>query len=171
MGRKKLPAEILALRGTARRDRSRQPSSGVGEKVISALQCRNIMGYSLLGIKAKRFYLRRCREISALGILYEDELPLVLMMAMEFDTYCTACNDIKENGSYVTRYDDTGNPCGNVINPAYQIRNKAFNNFNIINSQFGLSPIDRQKIKFESDNESDPMQVFLTQYGKGAAAK
>lgn len=146
-GRKKLPQEILDLRGTARKDRAR-PAAVVGAGV-APIQCWTFPGYDVLTDRAKDIYRRACRACMGIKILEAQDLVQLIAYAREYDIYLTAVADIEKNGPVTVTTSDSGKTTA-YPNPYVKIANNAIQNIAKIGSNFGFSPVDRQKLKVQA---------------------
>ena len=143
-GRKKLPQEILDLRGTARKDRAR-PAAVTGSGV-APVQCWTFPGYEILTERAKGIYRRLCKSCMAIKILEAQDLVQLIAYAREYDIYLTAIADVEKNGPVTVTEDAKGKTVA-YSNPYVKIANNAIINLTKIGSNFGFSPVDRQKLK------------------------
>ena len=89
-----------------------------------------------------------------LGILDRDFLPQILMYAVQYDTYLTCCEIIRKKGLIEVAIDKDGNPIS-FPNPAVKLRDKSAEILLKIGGNFGMSPVDRQKIRANAAEEKD----------------
>lgn len=89
-----------------------------------------------------------------LGILDRDFLPQILMYAVQYDTYLKCCEIIRHEGVIKIGSDKDGNPVS-FPNPAVKLRDKSVEILLKIGSNFGMSPVDRQKIKTHAAEEKE----------------
>lgn len=150
MGRKKLPQEVLNLRGTARKDRER-PSVSTG-KELAEIRMWQVVGYSELSDRAKAIYRKVARACNNLKILTEADLLMLVAYAREYDWLLKAFDEEKRVGVMYATSDKNGNKIWHS-NPARYVINTTIQNLNKIGSNFGLSPVDRQRIKPQSVDE------------------
>ena len=159
-GRKPIPRETLALRGTLRRDRER-PSSTIGEpipveKVHELCQVSGLQGATE---RARKIYWATCRKVAAQGLLDVAFCSQLLFYAVEYDFFISCCESIRKDGPFIILKDKDGNPLhkkdGNIIafeNRAVKNREKALEKLIKIGSNFGFSPVDRQRLKIQADS-------------------
>lgn len=155
-GRKRLPQELLDLRGTARKDRLR-PASVSGPKMVNRNDVRlwTHPGYQVLCDRAKKIYARAARECMAIGVLQSLDLDKLVMYAREYDAYLSACEDVQLHGSVLSYEDKLGNK-KYYSNPSVIQASAALKNANAIGSSFGFSPVDRQRLHV--DAQEDPLE-------------
>lgn len=146
-GRKPLPQELLDLRGTDRRDRQR-PSSTIGvpipiDKVGELCQVSGLQGATK---RARGIYWALCKRVAAQNLLEAAFCQQLLIYAVEYDHFISCCESIKKEGVTMVLEDKKGNPVV-VSNPAVKQRDKAAEILLKIGSNFGFSPVDRQRLK------------------------
>ena len=95
-----------------------------------------------------------------MGILEQAYLPELVMFAKEFDMYMTAAADVEKNGMYTIKRDEQGNVCGTVENPSVKQMDRFFSHVAKIGSNFGLSPVDRQRIKARVEGEDPSAKII-----------
>ncbi len=156
-GRKKLPQEVLDLRGTARKDRQR-PTAVSGPKIDKYdIRAWTVPGYELLTDRARKIYARACRNCITIKILSAQDFNQLLAYAREYDLYLDAVEDVQKNGrtySYLDKFDQRHY----YDNPAVHQANNALRNIQAIGSNFGFSPVDRQKLHIKE--AEDPMAAI-----------
>lgn len=173
-GRKKLPQEVLDLRGTARKDRDRSLQI-TGKKITSIEQCKGFVGIGILkSAEEKRIYFRKCRQLIALGVLEDTYLDQLIVYARNLSQYAEAIEHINAEGLYIVlktyseKLDKAGNvtkketDTGVVINPWYKVSRHCETIIRQIGSNFGFSPFDRQKLRVEVEKEN-PLQKLFNQ--------
>lgn len=150
-GRKPLPKEILALRGTDRRDRDRPSSTiGVPIKVAEIGSKCQISGLRAATDRAKRIYWRKCKEVAALGILESQDCPSLLAYAVEYDLMIMCEEAIKQDGLYMVVDGKKGTFV--VPNPAVKQLHSCVEKLDRIGGNFGFSPVGRQRLKLIQDD-------------------
>ena len=146
-GRKPLPQELLNLRGTDRRDRQRPPST-IGtpipvEKIGDLCQVSGLKGATK---RAREIYWALCRRVATQGLLEEAFCQQLLLYAVEYDHWISCCESIKKEGITMLVEDKNGKPIA-ISNPAVKQRDKATEILLKLGSNFGFSPVDRQRLK------------------------
>ena len=149
-GRKKLPQEVLKLRGTDRKDRPR-PSVSTG-KELAEIRMWSVVGYSELSDRAKGIYRKFARAANSLKILTEVDLPILVAYAREYDWLLKAFEAEAQVGVMYATKDKYGQTIWHM-NPARSTIDSAIRNLNKIGSNFGFSPVDRQKLKLQDKDE------------------
>ena len=154
-GRKKLPQELLVLRGTDRKDRQRSPSvSGNPIKLEEVYQRCQVSGLRGATDRARKIYWAKVRQCATLGILEETSCSQLLFYAIEYDHFITCSESIRKDGAYLILNDKDGNPRP-FPNPAVKQRENALAYLLKIGSNFGFSPVDKQRIHLEK--KEDPL--------------
>ena len=150
-GRKPLPQELLNLRDTARKDRLR-PSSTLGEP-IPPEQIRRCQtpGLKAAPPRARDIYWNLVKRFAAERILEADFLSQVLMYSVYLDTFISATEEIEAKGLICMGTNKDGAEY-TYPNPAVSIRDKAAEKLLKIGSNFGLSPVDRQRLKVQAED-------------------
>lgn len=159
-GRKPLPKETLKLRDTFRKDRDR-PSSTIGdpipvEEVAQRCQVSGLQGATK---RARDIYWAIVKKVAAQGLLDVAFCSQLLFYAVEYDFFISCCESIRKDGPFIILKDKDGNPLrkkdGGIIafeNRAVKNREKALEKLIKIGSNFGFSPVDRQRLKIQADS-------------------
>lgn len=151
-GRKPLPQEILNLRGTAQPCR-RRPESVTGEKItVSDLRKCQVTGLQQAPRRVRDIYWRTVRKLATIGLLEESFLSQIFFYATEYDLLLTLNEDIRKNGVVMTGTDKKGNTI-TFMNPALKTREKAIETLMKIGSNFGMSPVDKQRLRVQTEPE------------------
>ena len=152
-GRKPLPKELLQLRGTDRKDRDR-PSSVTGEKIeVADVGKCQISGLQSATHRARDIYWRTVRKVAALGMLEESFLSQIFFYSVEYDHFMTCCESVRKDGLYLVVEGKKGTVV--VPNPAVKQRDKALELLLKIGSNFGFSPVDKQRIRVDAEDPKD----------------
>ena len=166
-GRKPLPQELLNLRDTARKDRLR-PSSTLGEP-IPPEQIRRCQtpGLKAAPPRARDIYWNLVKRFAAERILEADFLSQVLMYSVYLDTFISATEEIEAKGLICTGTNKDGAEY-TYPNPAVSIRDKAAEKLLKIGSNFGLSPVDRQRLKVQAEDKGSKLKgIFALMVADG----
>ena len=153
-GRKPLPPEILNLRGTDRRDRQR-PSSVMGTPVQLediGSKCQ-VSGLKSATRRAREIYWAVVRRVAVQGMMEEAFCSQLLFYAIEYDHFLTCSESIKKEGIYIAVEGKNGTYL--VPNPAVKQREAALEKLLKIGSNFGFSPVDRQRLKIPVEDGKD----------------
>jgi len=152
-GRKPLPQEIKRLRGTDQPCRER-PTSVIGEPVRLediGSKCQ-VSGLKSSTPRAREIYWATCRKVAAQGMLDPTFCAQILFYAIEYDIVLRCEEDIKKKGMYVEVEGKRGTFL--VQNPSVKQLHAAMEKVLKIGSNFGFSPVDRQRLKMElGDNK------------------
>ena len=156
-GRKPLPQELLNLRDTARKDRLR-PSSTLGEP-IPPEQIRRCQtpGLKAAPPRARDIYWNLVKRFAAERILEADFLSQVLMYAVHMDTWIECTENIEKNGIIMTGTTKDGRTI-KFTNPSVAMRKKEAEILMKIGSNFGLSPVDRQRLKVQAEDKGSKLK-------------
>lgn len=154
-GRKPLPRETLALRDTLRKDRDR-PASVIGEAIKPEAvheRCQ-VSGLKSATERARKIYWSTVRKVAAQGMLDPAFCTQLFFYAVEYDFFMSCCESIRKDGAFIMVKDKNGELIrkkdGGIIafsNPAVKNREKALEKLIKIGSNFGFSPVDRQRLK------------------------
>ena len=152
-GRKPLPKEILQLRGTDRKDRDR-PASVTGAKItVEDVGACQISGLKSATRRARDIYWRTVRKVAALGMLEESFLAQIFFYAVEYDHFMTCCESVRKDGPYLVVEGKKGTIV--VPTPAVKQRDTALELLLKIGSNFGFSPVDKQRIRVDAEDPKD----------------
>lgn len=169
-GRKPLPQEVLNLRGTNRPCRAR-PESTSGEKIAVGdigSKCQ-ISGLRSTTPRARDIYWSTVRKIANLGMLEESFLAQIFLYAVEYDHFMTCCESIKKEGLYLVIEGKKGTIV--APNPAVKQRDKAAEIILKVGSNFGMSPVDKQRLRVQAELEKPGdkiKRIFASiEYGEG----
>lgn len=150
-GRKPISREQKLLRGTLQPCRDR--GATVMGPTIEQLDIRvwTNPGYSSLTARAKDIYKRACRQLISMKMLQAPDLNSLIAYAREYDLYLQAVEDVNTNGRKLYYEDKNGFP-RYYDNPAIHQANNALANLRALGSNFGFSPVDRQRLKSAVDD-------------------
>jgi P27 family predicted phage terminase small subunit len=153
MGRKPLPREIKKLRGTLQPCRDRAPSTFGDAVPVEEItrRCR-VSGLDAATRRARYIYWREVKKLAELGIMTPAYCAQILIYAIEMDHFIDLTHDIKKNGVIITCTNGDGVEI-KVPNPAVKMRAKSEETLIKIGSNFGFSPVDRQRLKMEAAEE------------------
>lgn len=153
-GRKPLSKEVLNLRGTYRPDRGRPDSTILQPiKVEEVGQRCQIPGLQAASERARSIYWNLTKQLAVKGMLEESYCFELYYYAVEYDHFISCTESIKREGYTITEKGKDGS-ITKVQNPAVRMRDNAVQILNKIGSNFGFSPVDRQRLRFPLDSES-----------------
>lgn len=148
-GRKKLPQEMLDLRGTARVDRRRDIEKG--ELIKDATEVLNATGIKYLkGKRAKGIFTTKCNQLIALRLMEETYIDSMVLYAYNFNLILECMEDVNKTGLTNTTTTAKGFTM-KVENPHLRIMREATKLCNQIGSNFGFTPVDRQKLNMQTE--------------------
>jgi len=150
-GRKPLPKELKQLHGTLQPCRDR-PSSTIGEviKVEDIGSKCQISGLKSATKRAREIYWSLVRKVAVQGMLDEAFLSQLYFYAVEYDHFMKCTESIKKEGLYLVIEGKKGTIV--VQNPAVKQRENALTQLLKIGSNFGFSPVDRQRLKLQKED-------------------
>lgn len=177
-GRKPLPDEVKKLRGTDRKNRSRpaakadivdQWSSIASTRGVRVLQTR----------RAREIFKTKCNQTIALRILSQADLDQLAIYANNLDKLYSLMQDLHAEGDTVTLYKviyhENGVtekvPSKLVTNPKWKIYFNLIDTINKIGSEFGFTPVARQKIQVPEEPQLDPLAALRKQIGGSNGSK
>lgn len=110
--------------------------------------------------RARDIYWRTVRKVAALGMLEESFLAQIFFYAVEYDHFMTCCESVRKDGLYLVVEGKKGTIV--VPNPAVKQRDKALELLLKIGSNFGFSPVDKQRIRVDAEDPKDKkMKAFF----------
>lgn len=141
-GRKAIPNQLKSLRGTNQPVRMRQEyKNEVITKVTAPRE---------LNKRAKKIYRDKANQLIAMKVLNSTDLDQLLIYANSFDMLLESIEKLKE-GKFKTIYDENGNIIRFVENPFLKIYRDMVMIVNKIGSDFGFSPVSRQKLSTQKE--------------------
>ena len=166
-GRHKLPAEVLALRGTDRKDRAR-PSSTIGTpiKVEEVAQRCQVSGLQGASQRTRRIYWAAVKRVAALGMMQETFCQGLFLWARDVDMLMdteklleaglvikmgkktTSTRTYKDGSVEVKEVDERLE----YPNPAFKQHMTLQDKILKIGANYGFSPVDVQKIKLMAED-------------------
>lgn len=172
-GRKKLPQEILDLRGTDRPDR-RRPSSTIGTpvKVDEIAQRCQVSGLQSANQRTRRIYWAAVRRVASLGMMQETFCTNLLLWARDIDMLIEA-EGLLEAGLVIpqgkktttTRFYPDGTREEKVVDERVDLPNPAFKQHMTlqekilkIGSLYGFSPRDVMQIKIQAEDKGSKLK-------------
>lgn len=169
-GRKPLPDEIKILRGTDRPDRMRDALKGL--QVQDWLSVSSTRGVKVLQTRrAKEIFKAKCNQLIPLRILAETDLDQLAIYANNLDKLYSLMQDLYQEGDTITLYvlktylDGTTEqiPTKCIINPKWKLYFHLVDTINKIGSEFGFTPVSRQKIHVPEPPKVDPLAELRKQ--------
>ncbi len=157
MGRNTIPDEIKAKKGTLKPCRVNKNQPDV--ELIKESSTLKIPTH--LNIYGKNFYKDIYAKLIDLGVLSENDLTALELMASEYGVYIQAQYELKKNG-YVVMGTNKNGASYQMISPWVGIAATKLKLLNGMMSKFGLNPSDRTKITtIEIKDDKDEMSEFI----------
>lgn len=170
-GRKPLPDEVKALRGTLEDRRSR--SSISGKHITKITQVTSTRGIKVLRTKrAKEIFKQKCNQLMDLKILTEIDLENIAIYSHNLDKIFSLMETIEKEGDTITLYkviykldgDTIQVPIKCVTNPKWKLYADLVQMNNRIGSDYGFSPVARMKFSLPKATETlDPFEALKKQ--------
>lgn len=165
-GRKALPDAVKKLRGTDEKRRMR----GEGMIVPKVVELDNIFEtqsfLGLLSSRSKSIFLERCNQLLALRILTKQDLDQLSIYSDALDKFYICVEELAK-GMFQEVYDDQGKVVRFVSNPYLKLYKDLVVIINRIGSDFGFSPVSRQKINAPEEIALDPLAELKKQLSYG----
>jgi P27 family predicted phage terminase small subunit len=103
----------------------------------------------------QKIWTERCYDLKQSGYLTKAFMPTLRAYCDWWAIYFDAYSMVKTNGFVIPEEGSQGQ-IKNVVNPAFQVMDKAMKHIESINSKFGFTPLDIQKIPvIRQVNESE----------------
>lgn len=143
-GRKPIPDQVKMLRGT------NQPCRMNGEaivvdKISDINEITSTENLKLLPSKRSReIFMNKANQLIALGILTEMDLEMLAVYANSLDVLFSCLKKMRLPA--IEKKDKLGNVVGYVPRPEVAMYKQMVDHVNRIGSEFGFTPISRQRI-------------------------
>jgi len=154
VGRKPLPTHLKVVKGTARPHRL---NAAEPKPLVSVPEAPDY-----LDDRARARFVRLSQLLAAHGIMTELDAAALARYCVVWCRWLDAEQEVKARGPVVKTQG------GNVIqNPFLSIANRCLSQIAQIESEFGMTPSSRSRIRAESGLKTvDPFESFLN--GRGA---
>jgi P27 family predicted phage terminase small subunit len=167
-GRKRQPVELAKLKGTMKASRYRGVAADGGDKVGSLQACYSVPLYREMSQRARDVYRSVCRMLLPLKMLTFADLQQLIVYGNAWDGYLDCVADIRKNGRYTLRRGPDGEVAGTVENPSVRHLKIFYEQIVKIGQNYGLTPVDRQRIKARADGDDPKLQIVnLVMKGEG----
>jgi P27 family predicted phage terminase small subunit len=93
----------------------------------------------------EKIWRERCYDLKNSGYLARAFVPTLEAYCDWWGIYFDAYNMVKTQGAIIAEEGSQGQ-MKNVVNPAFQVMDKAMKHIESINSKYGFTPLDIQKI-------------------------
>ncbi len=154
MARTKTPDALKSLRGTDQP--CRMSNAPTGERITAVEAPKGLTG------AAKSIYLEKANQLITLDMLTPLDLDAIYIYAINMELVRKAVAHLKKDGMVIWVKDEDGNICGQQLNLYHKVLNDAIKVVNQIGSQFGFTPVSRQRLMTQpKEQESDPISEFF----------
>lgn len=158
MGRTSLPDELKAKRGTLQPCRVNKNKPKV-EVIPEGSTVSNIPAH--LNKHGIAFYQDMYTRLTDMGVLSENDLTGLELMAAEYGVYIEAQYRLLEDG-YVVEGTNKNGATYTMVSPWINIAATKLKNLNLMLSKYGLTPSDRAKITtVNKPDTKDELEAFL----------
>lgn len=157
-GRKALPNAVKILRGTDQPCRMKEELSvkPITDPILS-LPKNN----PLKTKRAKKIYIEKANQLIQLRILTSFDLEQLSIYAYALDQTYTCMENLHKQGYFHESYDDNGNILRYIENPYLKLLRDMIEVTNKIGSDYGFTPVSRQKINQAPPSEKNPFEDLL----------
>ena len=157
MGRTRLPDELKEKRGTLQPCRVNKNKPKV-EVIPEGSKASKIPAH--LNKHGRSFYRDMYTKLTEMGVLSENDLTGLELMAAEYGVYIEAQYRLKEEG-YVVEGTNKNGATYTMVSPWINIGATKLKNLNGMMSKYGLTPSDRTKVTTVNlDEEKNELENF-----------
>lgn len=150
-GRKAIPDQLKKLRGEERPSRLTQKKDS-GDKITDIRAVTSTGAMKLLPTKrAKDLFKKKAQQLIGLGVLTSMDLEHLAAYCNSMDVLFTCLDSMRLPA--VEKRDKLGYLTGYVKNPAVGMYKQMLEDVNRLGSEFGFTPLSRQKINMEQNEE------------------
>ena len=158
-GRKPIPDELKILRGTDQPCRM-SGKTNVVDKITDIKQITSCSKLKMLPTKrAKDIFKQKANQLIALNVLTELDLEQLAVYANSLDLVFDCLEGLREPA--IPKYDKVGNLTGYVAPPELALYRQMVEIVNKIGSDFGFSPISRQRINTGPMEKEETIEDLL----------
>lgn len=162
-GRPTKPREVKAMQGTLQKCRDNGVGSIIGNPIEpgDVYQRCQIPGIQGSPKRARVLYFQLCKKVAAWKILEEVDCIALLRYANYVHDWIE-CNKAIAKEGYLRTVKNKDGEDVKVKNPLLAVRTDVEINMRTIESRFGFSPLDRQKLKLSAgDGEPKGFQAIF----------
>ncbi len=153
-GRKALPDAVKKLRGTGQPCRLSGATDHV-DKISDIKKISSTAQLKLLPTKrARNIFKQKANQLIGLGILTELDIEHLAVYANSLDILFGCMDGMREPA--IAKYNKSGYLIGYVPHPEIAMYKQMVEHVNRIGSEFGFTPISRQKINQPSAEDENP---------------
>lgn len=158
-GRKPIPDELKILRGTDQPCRM-SGKTNVVDKITDIKQITSCSKLKMLPTKrAKDIFKQKANQLIALNVLTELDLEQLAVYANSLDLVFDCLEGMRKPA--IPKYDKEGNLTGYVAPPELALYRQMVEIVNKIGSDFGFSPISRQRINTAPTGKEETIEDLL----------
>lgn len=157
-GRKSLPDAVKQLHGT---DQPCRMSDGLSVDPITDPFLKLPKKTPLKSKRAKGIFIEKANQLIAMRILTAFDIEQLSIYAYSLDQVYTCMEKLAEQGNFHEVFDDNGKVLRYVQNPYLKLLKEMIEIVNRTGSDFGFSPISRQRINQKEHEEKDPFKTLL----------
>lgn len=158
-GRKPIPDELKILRGTDQPCRM-SGKMNVVDKITDIKQITSCSKLKMLPTKrAKDIFKQKANQLIALNVLTELDLEQLAVYANSLDLVFDCLEGMREPA--IPKYDKEGHLTGYVAPPELALYRQMVEIVNKIGSDFGFSPISRQRINTDPTGKEETIEDLL----------
>ena len=158
-GRKPIPNELKALRGTDQPCRIKQDVMKV--EPIRDMIKKIPSGHVLKTLRSKKIFITKANQLIALGVLTNFDLEQLSIYAYALDQVYSAMEELKSDKLFMEVKDAQTNSVKYIANPYFKVFKEMQEIVNKIGADFGFTPISRQKINPPVSEEKSPIQQLI----------
>jgi len=164
-GRKPIPDEIKALRGTDQKCRLRGTIEA--EQISEISQIVDLKNFKVLKSKrAKDIFIQKANQLIKLKLLTDMDIEQLVVYASSLDILFDCIREMKKE-MFVKTYEKKDGEMylkSMIANPHIKLYREMIDITNRIGGDFGFSPVSRMKLKAEQEKEQDPLQKLFEQF-------
>lgn len=154
-GRKSLPDAVKIMRGTD------QPCRMSGDdgitKITDVNQIKSVAGLKLLPTKrAKAIFKQKANQLIGLRVLTILDIEQLAVYANSLDVLFDCLDGMRRPA--IKKIDKDGNLVGYVTPPEVALYSKMVEHVNRIGSEYGFTPVSRQRIKQDGGEEENEIE-------------
>lgn len=158
-GRKALPDEVKVLRGTDQPCRM-SGTVDLAERITDIKKVTSASKMKLLPTKrAKDIFKAKANQLIALGVLTVLDIEHLAVYANSLDVLFSCLEGMREAAK--EKRNKVGDLIGYITPPEVKLYKQMVEDVNRIGSEFGFTPISRQRINLEKKPIENPFQKLI----------
>lgn len=169
MGRKPLPDEVKAMRGTLRKCRTAASATAPAGRGV----CKPVTKAAppaWLADDARKIFDRTARMLISWKVLTKLDIPLLAAYAAAYANLQRAYADIVSGPGYFIETENRSGSTSITMHPAAKLFKDSLDVVNKVGAQFGLSPVSRRQVEsadakelHDAEKATDPFDQFMGQ--------